>query len=86
MLQKFAICITCINCPLRSAVSFSVENDAHSFNEVVSMVRDLNATLSLLGYNVLDIEQGVVYVCSYVGIIMNPHSQLSALEQCVCIS
>lgn len=40
-------------------MSFSVEGDVYSFSEVASMVRNLNASLSLLDYSVLDITQGM---------------------------
>ncbi len=39
-------------------MSFSVEGDAQSFNEVTALVQSVNATLSLLGFPVLYILQG----------------------------
>ncbi len=44
--------------PLRASVSFSVEGDVQPFNEVTALVQNVNATLSLLGFPVLDILQG----------------------------
>ncbi len=39
-------------------MSFSVEGDVQPFNEVTALVQNVNATLSLLGFPVLDILQG----------------------------